>query len=136
MKSMMLLQRLDRLEASLREERNLNDKFREQLSPLESKVKLLQKELDDNISTIDRLNKKVAKLESVSTGSPSIHDRGTNIPRSCQELKSTDPTLTTGSYLIDPDGTGVGDSAITVFCDMTTGNQRIIQLIISQYNIR
>jgi hypothetical protein len=44
-------------------------------------------------------------------------------PRTCQEaLDSGLPEYkTSGMYWIDPDGLGIGDGAIYVFCDMTTG---------------
>ena len=42
--------------------------------------------------------------------------------RSCAEARSYDPTLPSGNYYVDPDGTTVGDGPISVFCDMATGN--------------
>ncbi len=41
--------------------------------------------------------------------------------RTCQELRSSNPLLESGMYWIDPDGQGVGDDAIHVFCDMVSG---------------
>ena len=41
--------------------------------------------------------------------------------RTCQELHSSNPLLESGMYWIDPDGQGVGDDAIHVFCDMKLG---------------
>ena len=41
--------------------------------------------------------------------------------RTCQELRSSNPLLESGMYWIDPDGQGVGDDAIHVFCDMKLG---------------
>lgn len=43
--------------------------------------------------------------------------------RTCRELRATDPTLTSGMYWIDPDGQGVGEDPINVYCDMTTGRK-------------
>jgi predicted nuclease with TOPRIM domain len=42
-------------------------------------------------------------------------------PRTCREIHSSDPSLPSGMFWIDPDGQGVGDDAIYVHCDMTTG---------------
>ncbi len=44
-------------------------------------------------------------------------------PRSCQEaLDSGLPQYKdSGMYWIDPDGLGIGDGSIYVYCDMTTG---------------
>ena len=44
------------------------------------------------------------------------------LPRSCYEILVADPTVISDNYYIDPDGTGVGDDPVQVFCDMTTGN--------------
>lgn len=43
------------------------------------------------------------------------------IPRTCRELRAADPSLSSGMHWIDPDGQGVGDSPIYVYCDMTLG---------------
>ncbi len=43
------------------------------------------------------------------------------IPRTCQELRMTNPSLPSGMQWIDPDGQGVGDDPINVYCNMTTG---------------
>ena len=50
-----------------------------------------------------------------------------SMPRSCAEARSADPTLQSGNYYVDPDGTNVGDDPIYVYCDMQTGNIQSIQ---------
>jgi hypothetical protein len=42
-------------------------------------------------------------------------------PRTCRELHATDPSLPSGMQWIDPDGQGLGDDPIYVYCDMTSG---------------
>jgi hypothetical protein len=42
-------------------------------------------------------------------------------PRTCKELHATDPSLPSGMHWIDPDGQGLGDDPIYVYCDMTSG---------------
>ena len=42
-------------------------------------------------------------------------------PRTCQEIRAADPSLPSGMQWIDPDGQGVGDDPIYVYCNMTTG---------------
>ena len=42
--------------------------------------------------------------------------------RTCREILAAYPALNSGMYWIDPDGQGVGDDAIYVHCDMTTGS--------------
>jgi hypothetical protein len=52
----------------------------------------------------------------------SIRSTGkSGIPRTCRGLQATDPSLPSGMHLIDPDGQGVGDDPIYVYCDMTSG---------------
>jgi hypothetical protein len=41
--------------------------------------------------------------------------------RTCHGLRSVDHFLTSGMYWIDPDGKGVGEDPIYVFCNMTSG---------------
>ena len=41
--------------------------------------------------------------------------------RTCRELHQVDPSLSSGMHWIDPDGQGVGDDPIYVYCDMATG---------------
>jgi hypothetical protein len=43
------------------------------------------------------------------------------IPRTCRELRAANPSLASGMQWIDPDGQGIGDDPIYVFCDMSTG---------------
>jgi hypothetical protein len=45
------------------------------------------------------------------------------IPRTCKELRAADPSLSSGMHWIDPDGQGVGDDPIYVYCDMTSGQK-------------
>ena len=56
-----------------------------------------------------------------------------SMPRSCAEARSADPTLQSGNYYVDPDGTNVGDEPIYVYCDMQTGN---IKSIHGRHDIR
>ncbi len=52
----------------------------------------------------------------------SIRSTGkSGIPRTCRQLQATDPSLSSGMHWIDPDGQGVGDDPIYVYCDMTSG---------------
>ena len=44
-----------------------------------------------------------------------------SLPRTCNEARLADPTLANGIYWVDPDGQGVGDDPIQVYCDMSKG---------------
>ena len=51
--------------------------------------------------------------------------RSVSFPRTCRELRASDPTLASGMHWIDPDGQGVGDDPIYVYCDMVKGKLNI-----------
>ena len=59
-----------------------------------------------------------ARVKSVDleTGNNVIH-------RTCGEILAADPSLSSDMYWIDPDGQGVGDEPIHVYCDMTAGKK-------------
>ena len=50
------------------------------------------------------------------------------LPRSCFELKATNPTAQSGVYSIDPDGQIGADPSIQVYCDMTTRNSLFLTI--------
>ena len=43
------------------------------------------------------------------------------IPRTCRELRAANPSIASGMQWIDPDGQGIGDDPIFVYCDMSSG---------------
>ena len=47
------------------------------------------------------------------------------MPRSCAEARLADPSLPSGNYYVDPDGTNSGDDPIYVYCNMATGKHNI-----------
>ncbi|XP_046639768.1 uncharacterized protein LOC124320908 [Daphnia pulicaria] len=57
------------------------------------------------------------------------------IPRTCRELHAADPSLPSGMHWIDPDGQGVGDNPIYVYCDMTSGSTSIVHDSESSINV-
>ncbi len=48
------------------------------------------------------------------------------IPRTCRELRAANPSLSSGMQFIDPDGQGIGDNPIFVYCDMSTGKYFVL----------
>jgi hypothetical protein len=66
------------------------------------------------VSTDSKLFQNNNKIAIRSTGR-------SGIPRTCRELRAIDPSLSSGMHWIDPDGEGVGDDPIYVYCDMTSG---------------
>ncbi len=92
-------------------------KLKEKIALLETKVQdqdvLLQSYKDrqadsiipsTNVEIMERISKKTI-LE----------------PKTCLEARTSDPSLESGMYFIDPDGQGRGDDPIYVYCNMTTG---------------
>jgi hypothetical protein len=66
------------------------------------------------VSTDSKLFQNNNKIAIRSTGK-------SGIPKTCKELRAIDPSLSSGMHWIDPDGEGVGDGQIYVYCDMTSG---------------
>jgi len=60
----------------------------------------------------------LSKQNAVATSAAA--DSRNYMPRSCFEIKASNPNATTGLYFIDPDGQINGDDAIQVHCDMAT----------------
>jgi len=119
-----LLSRLEQLEAKVAKVDQLEAKVAK-VDQHELKINTLQIE-------IDQLKKKNLQLEEqnqlVLSGAVeklSINDDISSrdfLPRSCYEIKATNPTAQSGEYTIDPDGQIGGDSPIQVYCDMATRN--------------
>ena len=53
------------------------------------------------------------------------------IPRTCREFRAANPSIASGMQWIDPDGQGIGDDPIYVYCDMSTGKFRHLKKSIS-----
>ena len=108
---------------------------------MEAKVSYLEEENSQLKETVTQLKIKIEQQDSIlkdlqhlrqtNRGSklstrnialenPSI-GKSAAIPRTCREARLSNPALTSGMYWIDPDGQGVGDEPISVFCDMISG---------------
>ena len=88
------------------------------LEGLETKVMHLEeKDLQHELLIKELLKEReiVSAVDERSVG------RSVSFPRTCRELRASDPTLTSGMHWIDPDGQGVGDDPIFVYCDMAKG---------------
>lgn len=88
------------------------------------------KELEDTIHhqelLIFALQKEISSTKSsnkpvLSKGLDKLSTEKSNNFRTCHEIRLEDPTLPSGMYWIDPDGNGIGDFPISVYCDMTKG---------------
>ena len=98
------------------------------LEELESKVtRLEERDLQQDL-LIKKLQQKEMPIGSAefTQSHLALNDehkigKGVPFPRTCRELRAADPTSTSGMHWIDPDGQGVGDAPIYVYCDMTKG---------------
>ena len=88
------------------------------LEELELKMlRLEEKELDQNL-LIEELQK---ERNLYSPNRERSVGRSVSFPRTCRELRASDPTLISGMHLVDPDRQGIRDDPIYVYCDMTKG---------------
>lgn len=83
-------------------------------------------QLDSRVKELEQQMKVVQPNDksTVLNDQPTV--RANQIYRTCHELRSTDPTLASGVYKIDPDGENIGDNPIDVYCDMSTGISLLI----------
>jgi len=116
--------RVDQLEVKVNE----FDQLKVQVSNQQIEIDQLKKK---NVELEDKLESSIFKGNS-NTGD-SHHSRIKNaviaanivgnkdfLPRSCYELKATNPTAQSGLYFIDPDGQINGDDPVQAYCDMDT----------------
>lgn len=59
--------------------------------------------------------------ETVNVTQSACPERSPSLPRTCFDLRKSDPKLPSGLYWIDPDGEKIGEPPIQVFCNMTSG---------------
>jgi len=130
-----LLNRLDELEAKVHHYEAKVDHCEAKLAEHEDMVSLVNQhdlkikshemKINSQQEEIDQLKKKNLELEEKNNQIVQSDDDLTNrdfLPRSCFEIKATNPNAQSGVYSIDPDGQIGADQPINVYCDMTTGN--------------
>ncbi|XP_046456719.1 uncharacterized protein LOC124203884 isoform X2 [Daphnia pulex] len=110
-----------------------NVKMEEKVTQLETRNGQLETKVKDQEKMLTLL--KASELAISVTGLKSIFNNVDNaiestgrsgIPRTCRELRAIDPSLSSGMHWIDPDGQGVGDDPIYVYCDMASGSTSIL----------
>ena len=69
-----------------------------------------------------QLNNKVKQLEN---DIESLLQNGIQF-KTCAEMHKSSPCLKSGMFWIDPDGHGVGDGPIRVYCNMTDGKMKFL----------
>ena len=109
------MNRLDELEVKA----SKFDQLELQVSSQQIEINQLKEKLESFISTNpkdDDVSSKSAVI-AANTIKGSIRDF---LPRSCYELKATNPSAQSGLYFIDPDGQINGDDPVQAYCDMDT----------------
>jgi len=108
-----LLSRLDQLETN-------QEALVSLVNQHELKINSQQVEIDQLKKTNLELEKVTNNRELIKASDDvAIRDF---LPRSCYEIKATNPGSQSGVYSIDPDGQIGSDQPIQVYCDMTTRN--------------
>ena len=112
-------------------ENNMDDKIREAVNMLKDK---LEQKISEEVSKVapnseglynPRLGEAVENLEKkLIQQEQLILKLGATYRKNCDEIRTNDPSKESGMYWIDPDGHGIGDAPIHVFCNMTTGGTR------------
>jgi hypothetical protein len=90
---------------------------------LEAKVVQLEEKVQHQESILIALQSQ----QPISSKSVSAISTGKGyVLRTCRETRAADPSLGSGMYWIDPDGQGVGDDPIYVYCNMASGSTEIL----------
>ena len=94
---------------------------------LETKVQEQEKILTFLLQATDELPVSSTDSKSIVANNRQniIQSSGkSGIPRTCREFRTANPSIASGMQWIDPDGQGIGDDPIYVYCDMLTGKLR------------
>lgn len=100
------------------------------VSQLEFKVTGLEAKVEEQQLLLSILQEKLKSINATNSVSKSIVESTAknSMQQTCHEIRLADPILTSGMYWIDPDGQGVGDDPIYVYCDMTTGKYSLAKV--------
>ena len=82
------------------------------------RIDSLDDQLKESESKIVALEDKIQVLETLEQ----TREFNKNFFQSCEEMRTFDPSLSSGIYRIDPDGPNIGDDPISVYCDMAAGS--------------
>jgi hypothetical protein len=99
-----------------------NKQLKEIVTQLKTKIGQQDSILTDLLKNRHQQDKESLKLlsKNVLLENPTS-GKSAAMPRTCRETRLSNPALASGMYWIDPDGQGVGDDPISVYCDMNSG---------------
>lgn len=110
----------------------IKEDFESKIVHLETKVTRLEVEIGQQQTLISGLIKNIQDQQHPLKKQFSVKVdinkelKQNAILRTCREIHLSNPLLDSGIYWIDPDGQGVGDEPINVYCNMTTGRKSIL----------
>jgi hypothetical protein len=119
-----------KLETEVYQLKEKNIQLEEKVTQLEAKNAQLEKKVQKQETILTSLllqsgqPKPQTESEIVSNNRQNLIQsiaKSAAMPRTCRELWMANPSLQSGMHWIDPDGQGVGDNPIYVYCDMTSG---------------
>lgn len=100
-------------------QKNTKQDLSSKVNVLESRIQQLESVL---VSMFPREKETASTHQTPVQNSLKSRPKSVGMARTCAELRAADPSASSGLHMIDPDGQGVGDDPISVYCDMTTGN--------------
>ncbi|EFX82472.1 hypothetical protein DAPPUDRAFT_241138 [Daphnia pulex] len=103
----------------------LKNNLESKVVQLEAKVVKLEEKVQHQESLLIALQSQ-QPINSKSVSAISQPSGKIYLLRTCRETRAADPSLGSGMYWIDPDGQGVGDDPIYVYCNMATGSTEIL----------
>jgi hypothetical protein len=115
------------IEAKLNHLENENRQLKETVTQLKIKIEQQDSILRDLLENWQTNKESKLSSTNVLLENPS-NGKSAFIPRTCREARLSNPALTSDIYWIDPDGQGVGDDPISVYCDMVSGKKKYIFL--------
>jgi len=119
-----LLNRLDQLESKNEQQEIKVAELEAKVAEHDAKAAEQDFKINSHQEEIDQLKKRNSELieekrnQLIQAGDDVISRDF--LPRSCFEIKSTNPSAQSGVYSIDPDGQIGADPSIQVYCDMAT----------------
>jgi hypothetical protein len=120
--------RFSKLEMKVSQLEEKNIRLEEKVTELKARNVQMEAKINEQEAILTSLL--VETNQSESSSKSILKNRHTEIQptgkmseilRTCRELRAADPSLPSGMQWIDPDGQGVGDDPIYVYCDMTSG---------------
>jgi hypothetical protein len=100
---------------------NENSQLKEIVIQLKTKIGQQDSILTDLLQNRRQTNEEQKLISENSVLANPSNGKNAGMPRTCRETRLSNPALASGMYWIDPDGQGVGDDPISVYCDMTSG---------------